>query len=409
MLTNDEITFESLDILESELGAANHTTRKYEGIFGPAKDGHSASGDTIRIRKPPLYDVVDGPDVTDQFQSVEDDYVPMTIDKFKSVPIVITEAEMSLKLNDFSEQVIRPAMSKLAHIVDMEVLATYKKVWQYIGVPETVTATQLEILQAGALLDDSLCPRDGNRALFLNSETMARQVNARTGLFHAKAPRESEARKGLIAKDVDGFDWHLAQMVRSHTSGANTGGGLVDGANQTGASLLADDFTASNPAYKEGDILGLTGYKNVNFNSKDTINRIRNVVVTADVIADATGNETTIPISPTLVAAGKKQNVAGTLADAEALLLFGHASSYASKTFAQCMAWHKNAIALAFARLVSPDGQGAKATVKTDPKLGISVRFSRWWDGDKGVWKARFDIYFGIAMLRPEWCVRIFG
>ena len=409
MLTNDEITFESLDILESELGAANHTTRKYEGIFGPAKDGHSASGESIRIRKPPLYDVIDGPDVTGQFQAVEDDYVTMTIDKFKSVPIVITEAEMALKMNDFSDQVIRPAMSILAHKVESEIFAMYKKVWQYVGVPEVVTATQLEILQAGAILDDSLCPRDGNRAIFLNPETMAQQVNARRTLFHAKSPQEHQQRKGLIAKDIDGFDFHLSQMVRSHTSGANTGGMLIDGANQTGASLLLDDGTAGAAGFKEGDILGLTGYKNVNFNSKDQINRIRNIVVTSDVTIDATGNETTAPISPTLVASGKKQNVSGTLADAEAVLLFGHASSYASKTFAQNMAWHKNAIALAFARLVSPDGQGAKASVKTDEKLGISVRFSRWWDGDLGVWKARFDIYFGLAMLRPEWCIRIFG
>ena len=409
MLTNDDITYESLDILESELGAANHTTRKYEGLFGPAKDGHSASGASIRVRKPPLLEVVDGPDVSGSFQAVEDDYVQMTIDKFKSVPIVITEEEMSLKMNDFSEQVIRPAMSALAHKVELEIFSMYKKVWQYVGVPEAVTATQLEVLQAGAILDDSLCPRDGNRALFLNPETMAQQVNARRTLFESSKAIDSQYRKGLVAKNVDGFDWHLSQMVRSHTSGANTGGGLVDGANQTGASLLADDFTASSAAFKEGDILSLTGYKNVNFNSKDTLNRIRNVVVTSDVTSDATGNETTIPISPSIVTAGKKQNTAGTLADAEALLLFGHASNYASKTFAQNMAWHKNAIALAFARLVNPNGQGAQASVKTDEKLGISVRFSRWWDGDKGLWKARFDIYFGLSMLRPEWCIRIFG
>jgi hypothetical protein len=409
MLTNDEITFESLSILESELGASAHTTRKYEGIFGPAKDGHSASGSTIRVRKPPLFDVVDGPDVSGSFQAVEDDYVDMAIDKFKSVPIVITEEEMSLKMNDFSEQVIKPAMSTLAHKVEAEVFAMYKKVWQYVGVPETVTATQLEVLQAGAILDDSLCPRDGQRAIFLNPETMAQQVNARRTLFENRQAIKEQYRRGLVAKDVDGFDWHMSQMVRSHTSGANTGAMLIDGADQTGSSLLLDDGTASNPGFKEGDILNLTGYKNVNFNSKDTLNRIRNVVVTADVTIDATGDETTVPISPEIVLTGKKQNTAGSLADAEDVLLFGHASSYVSKTFAQNMAWHKNAIALAFARLVSPDGQGAKASVKTDPKLGISVRFSRWWDGDQGLWKARFDIYFGLAMLRPEWCVRIFG
>ena len=36
MLTNDEITAKALDRLECELGPAAHTTRKYEGLFGPA-------------------------------------------------------------------------------------------------------------------------------------------------------------------------------------------------------------------------------------------------------------------------------------------------------------------------------------------------------------------------------------
>ena len=76
------------------------------------------------------------------------------------------------------------------------------------------------------------------------------------------------------------------------------------------------------------------------------------------------------------------------------------------------MAWPKAAIALAFCELKVPDGMDESGTkqgaTKTDKDLGISVRFTKRWDMDSSTWKCRFQIFFGLAMLRPEWCVRIF-
>ena len=405
-LTNSEITANALDQLECELGPAAHTDRKYEGLFGN-EPGKSNKGDSYQIRKPPLYDVNEA--WAASYEGVDDDSVTMVMDKPKSVDVTVTDKQFALDLTNFEDQVNQPAMAALAHKWNLEVMRMYKKAWHYVGVPETATSSLANFLDVGVLMDNNCAPRDGSRAIFLNPRTMAAAVNANSALQHDKEKLSEGFRKGLYKKDVLGFDWHLTQIVANHVSGAATGAGLVDGAGQTGASLLTDDWTASSAVYKEGDIVDLTGYRDlIPQTYEQVLGYVRRVVVTADVTSDATGNETTVPIAPTLVAAGKGRNVAGTLADAEALLLFGHASSYVSKTFPQCLAWPKKAIGLGFVQLKVPQGLDQGAT-KTDAKRGISLRYSRRWDQDASAWYVRYQTFGGLVALRPEWIVRILG
>lgn len=406
MLTNSEITANALDQLECELGPAAHTDRKYEGLFGN-EPGKSNKGDTYQIRKPPLADVNEA--WTADYQSVDDDSVPMTMDKPKSVDWEIPDKQFHLDLTNFEDQVNNPAMVALSHKWNLEVMRMYKKAWHYVGVPETATSASADYLQVGVLMDNNCAPRDGSRAIFLNPRTMAAAVEANKALQNPATPLGDAFRKGLYRKDILGFDWHLTQIVANHLSGANTGAGLIDGAGQTGSSLLIDSLTASSDAFKEGDILDLTGYRDLIPQIYETVlGYARRVVVTADVISDATGDETTVPIAPTLIAAGKGRNVTGTLADAEAVLLFGHGSNYVSKTFPQCLAWPKKAIALGFVELKVPGGFD-QASTKTDAKRGISLRFTRRWDQDASAWKARYQTFGGLCAPRPEWIVRILG
>jgi len=401
MLTNDEITAKALDILECEFGPAAHTTRDYQGLFGP-QPGMSNKGATYQIRKPPLYEVNEA--WAASYQGVDDDYVPLTIDKPRSVDVRITDEEFHLNMTSFEDQVLKPAMSALAHKVNLDVMSLYKKAWNYVGVPEVITSATADFLTAGAIMDENCAPRDGSRAIFLPPAGMAAAVEAQKSLQNDQKKISDQFRRGMIAKDVLGFDWHMTQVVRNHLSGANTGAGLWDGASQTGASLLFDSFTASSAALKEGDII-VTPYYDVNPVTKERTRR-RNVVVTSDVTSDATGDETPVPVAPALIAAGKTQNFTGTQSDADDLLLFNHVSSYVNKTFAQGMAWPKQAIAIAFCELKVPKGMDIGAT-KTDEDLGISVRMTRTWDQDSSSWKVRFQIFYGLAVLRPEWLVRI--
>lgn len=406
MLTNAEITANGLDVLEGDLGPANHVDRRFESLFGN-EPGSSNKGDTYQIRKPPLYDVNEAWEAN--YQAIDDDSVPLVMDRPVSIDISIPDKDMHLDLTNFEYQVNKPAMSRLAHKWAQIVVGTYKKSWNYVGVPGVVTTGLSDYIQAGVILDENLAPRDGTRAIFLGPNAMGQTMAVLATLQNDQNKIGAQFRSGLIKRDTLGADWHMSQVMPIHTTGAVTGGGKIDGADQTGASLLTDDWTASSAVAKEGDIYDLTGYYDVNYITKDrVVGRSRRVVATADVTSDATGDETTLAIAPTLVAVGKLQNVTGTIADAENLLLFGHASSYASKTFQTGMMWPKAALALGMVELKTPDGMDTGAT-KTDEELRISMRFTRRWDQDKSKWFLRYQTFGGVALLRPEWMVRICG
>jgi hypothetical protein len=405
-LTNDEITANALERLEAFFGPAAHTDRSRDGLFG-REPGKSNKGDTYRLRKPVLAEVNE--QWAADYKEGDDDYVDLTMDKPKSVDRLIPDKDFHLDMSNFEDQHNQPAASALAHKWNLEVMRMYVHAWNYVGAPETVTSSMADFLQVTTLLDNNCAPI-GDRSVFLNPRTMAAAVNANAALQHASGPLTEGFREGMYRKDVLGLDWHKTQLVANHTSGAHTGAGLIDGADQTGASLLIDSLTASSAAYKRGDILDLTGYRDVIFPTKEGVyGYARRVVVTSDVISDATGDETTVPIGPTLYAAGSwRQNVTGSIADAEAVLLFGHATNYASKTWPQCLAWSKKAIVLGFVELKSPGGMD-ESKHKTDSKRGITLRYTRRWDQDDSAWKVRYQTFGGLCAARPEWIVRICG
>lgn len=406
MLTNDEITANGLDLLECDLGPANHVDRRWESLFGN-EPGSSNKGDTYQIRKPPLYDVNEAWEA--DYQTIDDDSVPLVMDKPVSVDIQITDKEMHLDLTNFEYQINKPAMSRLAHKWAQIVVGVYKKTWNYVGAPGTVTSALADYINVGIILDENCAPRDGSRAIFLGPNAMGSTMVVLSSLHNDQNKIASQFRTGLVKADTLGFDWHMSQIMPTHVTGANTGGGLVDGADQVGNDLLTDDFTASSAAFKEGDIIDLTGYYDTNPVTKDRVNgRARRIVLTSDVTSDATGDDTHLPFAPYLYASGKRQNVTGTLADAEALLLFGHASNYVNKTFQTGLAWVKSALALGMVELKTPGGLDTGAT-KTDEELRISMRFSKRWDQDKSKWFLRYQTFGGVALLRPEWMVRICG
>ena len=134
---------------------------------------------------------------------------------------------------------------------------------------------------------------------------------------------------------------------------------------------------------------------------KTSTGQLQQFVVTAAGTSDGSG-DLTISVSPSIISTGATQTVSALPADNAALTF----ASGVSVSSAQGMAWHKSAIALAFAELQKPQGVD-QASVKTDKQIGVSMRFVRQWDVDSDVFKSRFDVLFGYKVVRPEWVCRI--
>ena len=398
-LTDDMITLEALDIFTNSLAAANHCDRKFEGLFGQ-RDGLSNTSSSIRIRKPNQYTVRTG--ATFSAQDITDASVTLTIGTQIGVDTSITSSAMALSLSSFSEQIIRPQVTLLANYVDRAILSgAYKEVYNSVGTPGTIPTALSTYLDAGAKLDEYACPRDGQRAMVIGPQMQSNVVDALKGLFQNDSKISSQFDTGEMGKAV-GFNWQMDQNVTSHTAGALGGTPLIDGTISTGAtSITTDGWTASTAVVKEGDVFTIAGVNSVNPVSKGDTGNLQQFVVTADGTSDGSG-DLTISISPSIISTGATQTVSALPADNAALTFAAGTSAVA----AQGMAWHKSAIALAFAELQKPAGVD-QASVKTDKQIGVSMRFVRQWDVDSDTFKSRFDVLFGYKVLRPEWVCRV--
>src|SRR5665213_1912304 len=148
-----------------------------------------------------------------------------------------------------------------------------------------------------------------------------------------------------------GFDFMENTLWPSQTVGTKAGTPLVNGATQTGATLITDGWTASTAALKKGDIFTLAGVTSVHPESKINTGQVQQFVATADGTADGSGN-LTIAISPAMVTSGATQNVSGSPADNAAITVTGTAST----PYGISMAYQKNAFAFASADLIMPKG-----------------------------------------------------
>lgn len=401
-LTDDIISLEALSILENELCFGKVVDRKKEALFG--KHGGSNRSDTIRIRKPNRYTVRSGRNYS--AQDVVDEYTTMSVDTQIGVDTFIYSDEMTQKLSDFSDQIIRPQVTLLANAIDQAIADAARQTYNEVGTHGSAANTLATFLSAGVALDRNACPRDGQRFMIVSPQGAADIVDGLKGLYQSDSKLASQYESGKMGRNVAGFNWDMDQNVGTHTVGPLGGTPLVNGASQTGATLVTDGWTAAAASrLKKNDVFTIAGVYAVNPVSKVALNVLQQFRVTADVSSDGTG-AASIPIEPSIVVTGGQQTVSASPADNAALTIFGAAG--AGTAAANHIGGHKGAIALAFAELPKPDGVDMAST-KTDKQLGVSLRFVRWYDGDADRFKARFDLKYGIKVLRPEWLVRVAG
>lgn len=402
--TDDVVALESMDAFDANLVATEHTTRRYDKILGEHNGNNR--GDSFRIRKPNRVTVREGWDA--DWQDLDEEYATLTIDKPVGVDIRLTEAEMHQELSSASEQIIKPTMQRLARKVDSYVVEELMKAPHFVGVPGTNPSALSTYLSAQAIISDMGCPDDNDLLCMISPQMDVDAVDFLKGLYQDGSKLGRQYADGRM-KRAAGLNWARSQQTQTHATGPVTGSGLIKGANQSGASLATDDWTASTVGIlKRNDIVSFAGCNWCDPITKTDLGRLATFRVTADVDSDAVGNnEATIYIDPPIVLTGPNQNVVASPTNDTGVLLFGHVSTYASKTARQGIVWPKSAIALAFQRLKNPDGQGAMGSAKTDDKLGISMRYTRAWDIDSGTWKLRWDVFLGVVLLRPEWVVRV--
>jgi hypothetical protein len=112
----DQIASEALQILEDSLIITNLTTRDKTADFNRTASGY-AVGDSVRIKTRPDYTVNEFTS-TISTQGIRESVRDMTIEKHFDISVSLTAKEKALDFESLIEQVIRPAVYRLAEKCD---------------------------------------------------------------------------------------------------------------------------------------------------------------------------------------------------------------------------------------------------------------------------------------------------
>jgi hypothetical protein len=396
LLTISMITREALRVLENNLVFTKTVNRDYDDKF--AIEG-AKIGTVVNARKPPRYLGRTGQAL--QIENAAETSVPVALTTQFGVDIQFTSADLLLSIDDFSKRFIEPAIATVANKIDNDGLALYKSVANSVGTPGTIPNAYLTYSTAGALLAENATPMDDNLTMLIGPRMQATIVDALKGLFQSSEQIKQQYLRGRMGTAA-GFEWAWTQNLNTHTVGPLGGTPLVNGANQTGSSLITDGWTAAAATrLKKGDVFTVANVNLVNPQTRMSTGQLAQFVVTADSASDGSGN-LTIPIYPPIVASGAFQTVDSLPADNAALTIVGAANTQSP----QGLAYHRDAFACVTADLPLPKGVDMAARV-SDKQLGISVRMVRAYDINTDNFPCRLDVLYGWAALRPELACRI--
>lgn len=405
-LNIDMITLEALDVLENQLTFTKQIRRNYDSYFANAG---AKIGDTLRVRKPIRNTVRVGQGYSPQ--SLTETFVNVVLDTQLGVDCEFSTADMTLKIDEFSDRILKPQIAQLANQVDDRGLQLATQANMAYGTPGTAITTPAGYLTAGAKLKEAAAPM-GSWCIVINPQQEVDIVNGLVTYFNPQQEIARQYRKGLMGTAF-GFEWYMDQNVYTHTTGAyGAATPLMNGATVDGAtSLVTDGWVSGASTVKAGDVLQVAGVYAVNPQNYRSTGRLQDFLVTAD--ATASGVNMTIPVSvwgTSLQSTGVNQNISALPADNAAITMFGkgtgNLAAISSTATPQGLAFHPDFATLVSADLYMPKGVDMGAR-KSDRQLGFSMRYIRDYDGVTDQLISRFDILFGWAMLRPELVCRI--
>ncbi len=404
LVNSDWITKESARILVNQLQFASNIDRQYDDEYVQAG---AKMGDTVKARLPQRWRTTKGQAL--QVQGVNDQFVPVTLTDQANIGMSFSSAELTTDVDLFRSRYIDPASEQLANTIDFDGLnRTYKDVYNAVGVPGTTASANLTYLQAGVKMTNGAAPKEG-RVAVLDPLSNATIANANLAIFNPQNQIGGMFRSGrMSATNALGIaKWFEDQNVARHTSGAyTTATPEVNGASQTGSSLITDGWASGASNLTQGDVFTIEGVFAVNPQNYSSTGALQQFVVTA-AISDTTG-AMTIAISPSIITSGQLQTVTNSPADNADIFVIGATTALVSTVSSQSLVFHREFAAMVMADLVMPKG-GADASRVSNNELGVSLRMVSQYNIQTDQNATRLDCLYGFKVIRPELACRVYG
>lgn len=406
LATPDWVTYEVARYFVNSLRGVGQFNRTYSDEYVQAG---AKVGDTVKIRLPQQFTTTAGEALTEQ--NLYDETVSLILNRRRHVGFGYSSQEGTTDIDELRSRYVQPAAETLASTYDRLALAdVYKEVFNKVGTPGTTANDPLTYLQAVVKILDSAGPDEGLCAVLAPLD-MATIAEANNTLFHPSKQISENYVRGQMAADQLGISkWFMDQNIPRHTTGAATGAStpLVNGAGQTGSSIVTDGWGAGTASLVEGDVVSIAGVYKVNPLSKESTGQLMQFTLTADA-SDAAG-DLTLPISPSIITTGSRQNVSAAPANNAVVTYWSMAAggTQAATVSNQNLVFHSDAFANANADLVAPNG-GAKFSRVSSKMLNVSLRYVEQFNITDDRNRNRLDFLMGSVAVQPRMATRVVG
>lgn len=307
---------------------------------------------------------------------------------------------------EIREQYLMPAGVQLAQEVDSRAaLFATNNASNVVGSLGTDPTSLVTYDQARSRLLQKAAP-PGKRCMLVTSSMMVSLGAAITTIFQPVDEITEMFKEGVIGR-AKGADWFEEQSLYSITAGTWANAVTVNGAGQSGTSLIITDTAGD--TFNQGDKFSLANTNAVNPRTRRTAGPLvaQQFTLTNSIVG--TGGDT-INFLPAIYGPGSQyQNVDALPVNGAALTLWPGTTSPNGKSGNLGMMLTKYAFALSGAKLYSPKAVEV-CSQKRDPRTGLAVRFVKAWDPVRSMEIHRFDMVIGFGNLyQDNGCVLVAG
>lgn len=203
------IAREALMLLRNNAVMANLVHRDYSDEFV------AGVGDTITIRKPATFQAKEFEEKI-ELQDATEGSATVTMDKLIDVSFAVTSEQLTLDIEDFSRQLIVPAMQAFADKIDKYLIALEKDITENRVAHADGPIAPADIIAARKMLGDSAAPLSG-RSLVLGTAAEADLLSTELFVSAEKVGDNGTALREASLGRKFGFDTYVDQNISKNT------------------------------------------------------------------------------------------------------------------------------------------------------------------------------------------------
>lgn len=389
------------------LSFAKVANRNLEGDFKGLK---YATGQTINYRLEERY--MGGRGATATSEARVQVIRPLTIDTQFHTMVEFSGFELTFdraRDEPYLDMMLNPRAKTLANNVEA-FIATENfqlQTYQAIGTPgvaidfDTVTLADAYMTELGI-------PEDGNR-YFANSPRVSAGLSSSLKDVFNMTVNRGALLDGFIGH-LSGFDFFKTNFLKRQIAGLGgsvvtpptgfkDGGQVTNGPITGGNTISVTGVAASDIVFREGDIIEIAdaaGVFMVNPLTYESLSQRAQFVVTADVTSTG-GGTADIPVNPTIVISGARQNISAAIPNGAQIWL--------SDDHNVSLAFHNQSVVFAAPPIKELKG-GVEVVTAYSDLYKLAMTYSLGADIRNYVQLDRIDVIGGVA-INPEFAVRV--